>query len=323
MAIGEAPIRYPDADTLMAGPLGGWLEEQVATREQAWRDSLWRIGMVGLCAVPLALGLYLLPVSGEFKIWAFLGAMVAGGAWSQGPKRKAVKLVKTGINEAIAEAMGLRYEHDCEGGECYDKARDYRLLPGADRESFEDLWTGEPGGHRFTLREAHLEERRGSGKHRRWVTVFRGPIVTIGFARPFHATTLLARDGGHGNWFGRRKDEVKLGGERLSWMQMTHPEFEDVFDVYTTDPTEAQFLIDPLYVERLIAIEQLFAGSKIAALFKGGDLTVVLRGGNMFESGSMNAGMDRNRMATTIDQFARLGGLAEELNRIDREKRSA
>ena len=66
--------------------------------------------------------------------------------------------------------------------------------------------------------------------------------------------------------------------------------------------------------ERLIAIEQAFAGEKIRALFKGGDLLIVLESGNLFESGSLDATDDRRLVEQSITQFTTLSDLAMRLN---------
>ena len=70
-------------------------------------------------------------------------------------------------------------------------------------------WHGTLEGHRFNLYEAHLEERRGSGKNRRWVTVFsRGDHFQMGFGRPFRSTTAAATCGAST----RKKGWLGLGG---------------------------------------------------------------------------------------------------------------
>lgn len=51
---------------------------------------------------------------------------------------------------------------------------------------------------------------------------------------------------------------------------MVHPDFEDAFTVFTTDQTEARYLVHPTYIERLIALENAFQGKDIKTLFKDG-----------------------------------------------------
>ena len=310
-------IEYPDADRLMAGELGAWLEGQAQVRADAVAQSWDRVWKAGMVLLPLAAFFFILvPIEFTPKLWLSGFAFAGAWGWSQIPKQKAKKQVKTGINEAIAGALGLTYCHDCEATDAFEIAREYRLLPKHQKRNFEDLWQGETAGHDFTLHEAHLQERRGSGKNRRWVTVFRGAIVSVSFERPFHGTTLLAKDGQFRKLFGGAKDSVKLDGQILQLADMVSPEFEDRFDVYTTDQTEARWLINPEYIERLLNLERLFQGKGSAVVFTGGNMVLALEGGNLFESGSLNPQADRAMVAQTIRQFAGIADLALTMNRI-------
>lgn len=314
-------IERPDIETLMAGGLGVWLSEQETMREDAKRSTSNRrflvIGAVGVLAI---FALILFRIEFQTVIWAVFVLGLAGLLWAELPKKRAVKTVKVGINDAIAEAIGLTYEHDCEAGTPFELACACKLLPSYDRANFEDKWSGEIGGVPFMLHEAHLEERRGSGKNRHWVTVFRGIVMSIGYNRHFHSTTLLVRDNAHRGFFFTKRDSIKVAGMALDYADMTHPEFEEMFDIYTTDQVEARYLIDPLYVERLIALERSYRGKDVATIFHDGSVVVTLKSNNMFESGHIDAANDRDRIQTTIDQFARIADLARQLN--EREPRT-
>lgn len=313
--MGGRRLEFPTVDTLMAGPLGTWLSEQADMREQAKRQSARRLRLAMIVLIPTCAALIvLLPPDVDERFALAFFALGVGYVWSQAPKRKAVKLVKTGINEALAGALGLKYCHDCEEGEEFVAARSYGLLPSYDRSTLEDRWDGAVAGHAFSLHEAHLEERRGSGKNRHWVTVFRGSIMRVGFAERFHGTTLIAHAGRFHKFFGGQKDSVELAGETLDAAQMVSPEFEDAFDVYTTDQTEARWIVHPEYIERLIAIEHACHGENIAALFTGGAVVIVLNSGDLFESGSIDPYHDRAKLQATIGQFQRLADLALTLN---------
>jgi Protein of unknown function (DUF3137) len=299
-------IERPNIDSLMAGGLGQWLEEQGTVREEAKKATKSRRVKVVIALVVLAV-VAMFFVSMDFVFWGVIMLGMAGFVWAQGPVSKAVKDVKVGINEAIAGALGLTYSHDCEPGQPFALAKECRLLPSHDRASFEDQWSGTIGEIPFMLHEAKLENQR-------WVTVFHGLVMSVGYARRFHGTTLLARNNAFRKFFGGKKDSIKVIGMELDYAEMVHPDFEDKFDIYTTDQVEARHLIDPVYVERLIALESSYRGEDVATIFHEGSLVVTLKAGNMFESGSIEARDDRTRLATTIDQFARVADLARELN---------
>ena len=68
------------------------------------------------------------------------------------------------------------------------------MLPGHNRQGFEDFWEGDVAGQPFRLFEAHLVQRTNDSKGRsRSTTKFRGPFLSIGCAEPFHGTTIVQR----------------------------------------------------------------------------------------------------------------------------------
>jgi hypothetical protein len=311
----------PDINSLLSGPLGAWLDEQALVRKRAHELAVSRWWKAAMVLGPLLIFIWILsPGFDQFKMFVTLGAIGGAYAWGNMPRAKAIKDVKIGINQAIAGEIGLEYEHDPAPDRGFELARTYRLVPGFDRSRFEDMWKGAYDGHPFMLHEAHLEERRGSGKHRRWVTVFRGSIISIGFAREFGGITLVSRSGRYTKFLGLGgpKDSIEIDGRRLDYVDMVHPDFEDAFDVYSTDQVEARTIVHPAYVERLIAIERAFHGEDICSLFHAGELVIALNCGNMFESGSIDAREDHSRVTQTVDQFARLAELVSTMQQAER-----
>jgi hypothetical protein len=310
-------IERPDADTLLAGPLGSWLSGQSSERAEARVQAQFRflLAVGAAAAVAFAAILY----SGEIVIALQLGGAIGigGYAWSEWAKRPVVNRIKDGINGAIAQALGLSYALTVRDESDFERARAFALVPSFDNRKLEDEWAGEVGGRPFHLHEAKLTEERGSGKSRRTVTVFTGVIMAVGFARDFTGTTLIARKGSHKRFFGligEDKETISPNGVQLQQIDMVDPRFADSFSVWSNDPVEGHYLIDPLYVEKLVAIEQAFAGDKIRALFAGGQLLIVLEGGNLFESGSLDAGEDRRLLEQSIAQFGTLADMAIQLN---------
>lgn len=309
-----------DIQGLMSGDLGNWLSQQKTMREEAQSKANNRWFYGALIALPVMAFLWFGPGLGGFGMFIAFAAVAGIGVWGYMPIAEAKKAIKVGINSAIAREFGISYEHDFYPGSEYEAARRYGLIPGCDRDSFEDRWYGTLEGHGFDLYEAHLEERRGSGKNRRWVTVFRGAIMHMEFGRNFHSTTLLQRKGKHKKWLGLggRKDHVSFGGHRLDYVDQVHPDFEDVFEVWSDDQVEARVLIHPSYVEHLLALEKAFDGDAVRALFKGGEVVLAVESGNLFESGSMNAADDHARVAEAAEQFGAMAGLALAINQNER-----
>lgn len=305
-------IEKPDIDALMAGELGDWLQAQAVVRDAAREKSNGRLVKSAYVLLPLAAFLLFGPDwSVELKMWLIAASAILAGVWIYAPRAKAIRQTKEGINSALAAALRLTYSHDCEPGAGFERARLFRMLPGYTRAKFEDLWAGQIGSRAFTLHEAHLEQRRQSGKNTRYVTVFRGPVMTISAGRRFHGVTLVERSGKHRKFgFFGEKEQLEVSGQTLQKVDMVHPGFEDQFTIYSTDQVEARYLVHPGYVERMIALESAFSGQKIRTLFHEGEVTVVLEAKNMFESGQMDAGRDREMVETCIAQFMAMADLA-------------
>jgi len=310
-----------DIDQLMRGELGRWLEEQGAMRSAAREKALWRWTIGAALLLPVLAFVWFVPFAlGDFRMAiSAIGAMGVS-AWGYMPINAAKRTIKIGINSAIARSLGIEYAQEVQPGGEFRAAMTYGLLPSHDRKSCEDRWFGTLAGHRFSLYETHLEERRGSGKRRRWVTVFRGALIDMQFGRPFHSTTLLQRAGKHKAWFGlgATKETVSFGGHRLDFVDQVHPDFEDLFDLYSDDQVEARMLVHPSYIEHLLALEAAFKGEAIRALFRQGEVIIAVKSGRLFESGAMDASGDRARAQAAAEQFAAMARLAMAINQTER-----
>jgi hypothetical protein len=305
----------------MQGELGQWLEAQAGVRAQAKAKAWSRWSWGAAIALPLLAFLWFGPDwAGTLKAIGTFIAIGAVGAWGFMPIAEATHAIKVGINSAIARSLGIQYEDEVEPGAEFDACKRYGLVPRFHRDSYEDRWFGDVEGHGFQLYEAHLEERRGSGKNKRWVTVFRGAIIAMEFGRPFHSTTLLQRAGKHKKWFGLggRKDSVNFDGQELAYVDQVHPAFEDVFEVWSDDQVEARVLVHPSYVEHLLALERAFHGDAVRAVFTSQSVVIAVESGDLFESGSLDADEDHERVAEAAEQFSALASLALAINQNDR-----
>lgn len=310
-----------ELNAVMLGELEDWLAGQADMRNGAKKKAASRWTWGTAIALPVLAFVWFSP-AGKTSIAPILTfmAIIAICWWGYRPISAAKKTIKIGINSAIAASYGVSYDHDVEPGTEFGAARTYGLVPSFDRSSFEDRWFGRIKGHDFNLYEAHLEERRGSGKNQRWVTVFRGPVIHMGFGRPFHSTTLLERAGKHRKWLGLggASDHVNFDGHRLSRVDQVHPAFGDVFALFSDDQVEARVLVHPTYVEHLLRLESAFEAQELRALFMRGEVIIAVETDNMFESGSMNPADDRANAEAASRQFGALAGLALAINQNDR-----
>ncbi|MFM7377012.1 MAG: DUF3137 domain-containing protein [Erythrobacter sp.] len=309
-----------DINALMQGGLADWLAGQNEMRESAKKQATSRWVWGAAILMPVLAFVWFSPVPRQLSLLLTAAGIAGAGYWGYRPIAAATQAIKTGINSAIAASYGLTYAAEVEPGPEFEAARTYGLLPGYDRSDFEDRWHGTLQGHDFDLYECHLEEQRGSGKNRRWVTVFRGPIIRMGFGRSFHSTTLLERAGKHRKWLGLggASDHVSFEGHRLDRVDQVHPAFGETFALFSDDQVEARVLVHPSYVEHLLRLEDAFDARELRALFARGEVIIAIEAGDLFESGGMDAGKDRENAARAARQFGAMAGLALAINQNER-----
>jgi hypothetical protein len=304
-------IDMPDADTLMAGGLGDWLDgkqgERAAASAQIKQIFVWAT-IIGAIIVFVSIFL-----SDDLRVPAVLCGLGLSAVlwWTDKIRRTVVNNLKQEMNGALAAALGIDYRLSVTSGEEFELAKQFEILPSYDDVYLQDKWQGIIGDTDFLIYEATLTEEQGSGKSRRTVTTFAGIILRFKFARPFLSTTLVRREGFKFTLFGEDKS---FDGQVLERVKMVDPRFEEAFDVYASDQVESRYLVHPAYCERLLELERDFYGSNLAALFRHGDLIVTMEASDMFESAALDPAEDRERLGRTIEQFASMTRLIQLLN---------
>ena len=253
------------------------------------------VGVIGLLAGLLILAT---PILGGFSaVIGFITAAVMGS-----DLRTIGKQAKSLMVQPIAQEFQLDYQEAPGVQAGIADFRSAKLLPGWDRQNFEDRLTGTRKGTSFEFFEAHLEVKRqtrdSNGRMKtRWVTVFRGQCLRFKFAKSFLGRTLVARDAGFFNRFG--------GGDGMRIAKLEDPKFEKLFTVYTTDQVESRFLLTPDFMQRLVDLEDAFHGGKLRCAFVAGEILIALEGGDLFEPGSMFKPMDNpERVRELLMDFA-------------------
>ena len=121
-------IERPDADALLAGPLGQWLADQSGLRERTRAKVTHRFVAAVVLAAAVAFAMVVSggPVVGALQIGALIGA--GGWLWGEWTKRPVVNRIKEGINSAIARALGLSYSLAVADRRDFDRAARERRL---------------------------------------------------------------------------------------------------------------------------------------------------------------------------------------------------
>jgi len=269
----------------------------------------------------LTIGLFLLGVA-VLLLFAFGLANLAfiggfGGAigiatYAYWPLSSLSDQVKQKMLDTIATTIGCKYQVNGFTPAGFDRARTLDLVPRYDRSNFEDWWGGERFKCGFDLYEAHLETKHRTKNGTTWVTCFRGQLMRVSFPKEFLGTTIVRRDRGLFNFLDRFGTELKRVGLESS-------KFERDFEVYGSDQVEARALVHPVFMERLIALEQKFAGSRIRCAFQQGDLIVAIESRNRFEPGSMFSPLaDPTRVRQVVTDIAEILRLIDAMLTAER-----
>lgn len=261
-----------------------WLAEREACRRKAVERL---VAAVAIGAVAAAGIITLQPFAGASGELGFF-ILFACGALGFVLLNRTRTEITHGLLERIARHFGFTYIGDPGRPALYDQYRRLKLLPGHNREKFEDQVSGKYAGAGFTLGEAHLQVET-SGKHRSRRTVFHGQLIAIDYPKRFRGSTVVQRDMGAFNALSRPAKEFQRVG-------LSSPAFEKAFEAWSTDQVEAHDLLDPLVLERFQELERLFNGKKLRAAFDGGKLLIAIETGDRLTIGTMFkpiAGTDR------------------------------
>ncbi|GEM_PF-306150 len=314
-----------------SGEVQEWMHAQETRRKNAVRR-MW----IGLCfAIPAAAivmgaaDFYIIPdtVNDEGECWwdwvvfgVWLAAICAGAGVSCLPAWDLKDEMKEKLLKRLISYFGdLKHQEDMK----FDakKFREAGLVGAFNREDTDDGFTGTHGHVGFELAEVDLEYETGSGKNRRTEQVFDGLMIVMNFPLPFQGKTLVLRDQGKfGNWI---KDKIS-GLERVN---LNIKQFEDRFEVYSTDQIEARAILTPDLMENVIKLGVLFSGKKYDRLkekdeyaaavgnvqlaFEDSSLMITIATGkDLFEVGHLDASMEDT---ARIAQFAREVGIIYEI----------
>ncbi len=112
----------------------------------------------------------------------------------------------------------------------------------------------------------------------RWSTLFQGFFMVAEFGKHFEGTTLILPDADDPNVFGFLDgvDTPKPWLSRDRRVKMDSPLFEGTFNVYSTDPIEAHYLLTHSMMERIMQLKQLVGARPMYLSFNGGHLYIAI-----------------------------------------------
>lgn len=119
----------------------------------------------------------------------------------------------------------------------------------------------------FRFSEVHAEyesSNSDNGKSRR--TIFKGFFMVADFHKDFQGHTIVRSDRSGEGWLGRLTKAKRLG--RKSLVKMENLEFEEEFDVYSTDQVEARYILSTSMLESVLKLRKRHGYSVQMAFLK-------------------------------------------------------
>lgn len=251
----------------------------LSSKEEARQDALMQAGLILIAFAVICGAIANFAPDGDTKIKGSLFMGLIGFAIATWRVNRTRTDIAGGLLQLVCARLGFSYVQKS-GRPDYAAGFDrLKLFPGYNREHWEDEVRGQRGGADFVFCEAHLKYK-SSGKNSSTRTVFHGQLLVIDYHKAFLGETVVRRDAGVFNGFGKP-------GPAFQRVGLVSSEFEKIFEAWSTDQVEARDLLDPLVLERFQELERLFDGGKLRAAFTGGKLLIAVETGDHLNMGSM------------------------------------
>ena len=187
-----------------------------------------------------------------------------------------------------------------------DLFRNSGLFTSPDRYHAEDLIEGCLDKTSFICSEVHAEERRArstkNGVQYYWEDIFKGFLFIADFHKEFQGETTILRN----SFF-----KVKMGASRV---KMENPDFEKVFDVFSTNQIEARYLITPSMMERMLKLDSNFKKGVTISFRNSTILVAIPDSKNRFEADVWSSLNDMSILKSDFSVLQSLLDIVEELN---------
>lgn len=189
---------------------------------------------------------------------------------------------KLNVLPVVCDYLEFNYSHNSRHN-LLKRFEALSLVPGHNRDAREDEIAGTLTEVDFWLQEAKLRMVSGSGKNRTSRTVFKGLLCHFDFHKNFKGTTIGRKDfTAFGNFF----SGFSTSGERV---KLEDPEFENKFEVFSTDQIEARYLLTPGFMQRVLDLLRIPDIKHVQFAFDDGKFYMAIESPKkFFEGGDFN-----------------------------------
>ena len=286
-------------------------------REDKLRELGWRKKMGKIIAAITT------PITGFIDFWLITlqsgqddtaaGVTILFGAalyaWVTKPRRDYKKAYKNKLLPDIAGLFG-EFVYNDQGKIPMTRLKPSKIIPSHNSYDSEDLFIGNYKGVDIKLSEIHLARKSKDST----VTVFKGLVIFLtDGAKRFHGHTIVVKDKSKlGEWFKKQASSLKKAN-------MADVEFERIFDVFTSDQTEARYLINPLIIESLKDLsEDSGPNGMMVSFYESNVLLLVGSSHNHFEPAKLEVPATSEKDLLVLKrEFSQVLDLVDKLSLYD------
>jgi hypothetical protein len=195
----------------------------------------------------------------------------------------------------------------------YTQSQLYRK--GVDRYNGEDYFEGQYEQTRFFCSELHSEYKTSDSKGRTsWHTIFKGLFFVADFNKHFAGSTYVWDNGNAEAYTGFFARLFSSFSQSVEKVDLESPEFENEFDVFSTDQVEARYILSPSLMVRMVNLKQKM-GCEMRASFVNTKMymTFELRE-DLFEPGIHSSNENFETAWKYVNEFSLFFEIIEELN---------
>ncbi|RED46156.1 DUF3137 domain-containing protein [Aestuariispira insulae] len=291
------------------------LTEMEGARRSALRQGQIAIAVLAVPAAYLLFRAWQMHGDGDWQGWLFggLACLAAGVGFGYYQISKVKSGFDTHVAGSICRFLELDYTRQCRFSPLA-RFRELSLIPSYDKSDLEDEISGRIGDIELHLVEARLQDKRTTtdskgNRKTSYHTVFRGLLAEFTFPKRVKARTIITQDSG--KIFNKFKS-WGIQGDRVS---LEDPEFERIFEVFSSDQVEARYLLTPRFMERLVDLSRHFDRGLQLAFDQDRLYLAGPKRENMFEAGSVFSDLtDTKYVAETLAEIRIILDIIDILN---------
>lgn len=243
---------------------------------------------LAVCLLLLFLGASLLP---------FILLVVAFGLFYYHHYRQFRERYKHEVIRHLVESEGLTYDH-AQSIPKSDYQRSKIFTQYVNRYYGDDLVSGLVGKTAIRFSELHTQHQVGSGKNKRYETIFRGIFFIADFNKKFIGETIVLPDVSE-NLLGSFGSFLQgLNVMRPQLVKLEDVEFEKEFVVYSTDQVEARYILSTALMQRILQLKRnVNTGIALSFIDSHVCIAITIRK-NLFEAPNLFSSVDNyNQLA--------------------------